>query len=266
VFIERKRAAPRLAVPATALALLTAALLLWAPKANAACPTEYCTDATGSYTLSVEPLSGPIFGPYADCVWQVHVDFGDGTSAEYVFEGEKGLSGSHKFPSYGKYEVNFTISAGYHKNSPSHESCPSLGKTAYVTFQDPAEVAEEEAKAKEEAKAREEAEKAPSGETPGEKSSGGPGAEGSTGSGGGAGEGGFSGKREVHLWNRCPTGVYVHQVACGKARRVIAGAKEKLVKRRRSARVAGFSCKLDPGRPRPISCRRGMSRILGPPG
>jgi hypothetical protein len=252
-------------VPVTALALLTAALLLWAPQASAACPTEYCTDATGSYTLSVEPLSGPIFGPYADCVWQVHVDFGDGTSADYVFEGEKGLNGSHKFPSYGKYEVRITISAGYHKNSPSHESCPSLGKTAYVTFQDPAKVAEEEAKAKEEA---EEAEEAPSGETPGEKSNGGPAAGGSTGSGAGVGEeeGEFSGTRGAHLWDRCPTGVYVHEVACGKARKVVARAKEKLVKRRRSARVSGFSCKLDPGRSRPISCRRGKSRILGPPG
>jgi hypothetical protein len=47
---------------------------------------------------------------------------------------------------------------------------------------------------------------------------------------------------------------------------VIAGAEEKLVKRRPSARVSGFSCKLDPGQPRPISCRRGKSRILGPPG
>ena len=71
----------------------------------------------------MEPLSGPL-AAYADCVWQVHVDFGDSTSADYVFEGDKGLTGSHKFPSYGKYEVSFAISDGYHKNSPTGRKLP----------------------------------------------------------------------------------------------------------------------------------------------
>ena len=39
-------------------------------------------------------------------------NFGDGTSADYVFEGEDGLPGSHTFPHYGEYHRAIRDSAG----------------------------------------------------------------------------------------------------------------------------------------------------------
>ena len=119
---------PRLAVLVTALALLTVVLLLSAPRADAACPTEYCTDASGGYTLTVEPLSGPIFGPYADCVWQVHVSFGDGSSADYVFEGEKGLTGSHTFPPSANTKSISRSPTAITRTPPPMKAAPASGK------------------------------------------------------------------------------------------------------------------------------------------
>ena len=243
---------------AAGVALVASAALLAPTGAAAACPAgSHCTNESGEYALTVPPLTGnPIFGAYADCVWQVHVDFGDGTGADYVFEGDKGLSGTHTFPQYGEYQVIAALSNGYHKNSPP-ATCPPYTEIVTVLYQDPSEP---ETPPKQE----------PKEEKPKEKPGGKPGG-GSTGSGGGksGGQGGgeegeAGGGHPISIWSSCSHGVYAHRVPCGKARRVIEGAQEKLADRS-AARAAGFQCHLTKGL-FPISCRRGKGRVLGPLG
>jgi hypothetical protein len=266
VFSQGQRPSRWAALLASALVSTACAIALPAPaSAVAACPPgKYCTDATGKYTLTVPPLpTTGILAAYRDCVWQVHVNFGDGSGADYVFEGEVGLSGSHTFPNYGEFHVTAALSNGYHRNAPT-QMCPDYTQYATVLYRSPAEIAEAEAKEKQE---QEEKEK-----SPGEKPNEAPGAGGQPiGSGGGRSTGqeeGTSGgsgpSHPILVWRSCSHNVYAHRVACRKARKVISGAQDKLSDRK-SARVAGFQCHLTDDL-RPISCRRGKGRVLGPLG
>lgn len=274
----------RLAVLVAVLVGTGALIALGPPAAGAAppCPQgKVCTDNNGFYELAVPPLPDEgIYGAYRDCVWHVHVDFGDGSSADYIFEGEVGLSGSHTFPHYGEYAVVITLSDSHHKANPTGAECLNPPQHATVLYRDPSKFAEEEqseaaakaaaeqrereerqaAKEKREREAQEAAKKRQEKEArekkrEGERGSTAP----STGSGseeGGKGGGGF--------WTTCRRAIYAHKVPCAKAQRVIAHAGKRLT-RRGSTKVSGFSCRFDPDRSRPLGCRRGPSRILGPP-
>jgi hypothetical protein len=277
-----------------AIALVGAFALsgLAAPAAGAvpACPeAKVCTDEAGKYVLNVPPLpTAPPYGAYRDCVWQVHVDFGDGTSADYTFEGEVGLSGSHTFPHFGEYHVAITLSHSHHKAEPTGPECLNPPQKATVLYRDPSKYAEEEAKAaaakaakeqreheeREAAKAAKEAEEREvarearereervTRETAevGQKAGGG---SGGSPNGGGQSENGGGGNGVV-FWTNCHHEIYAHRVACGKARGVVRSAGAKLTKRG-TAKIAGFDCRYDPSQIRPLTCHRGKSRIMGPP-
>lgn len=271
---------------ALAVAALAAALLAAPASAAPPCPKEkVCTDEKGFYTLNVPPL--PNIEPYAayrDCVWHVHVNFGDGTSADYIFEGEKGLSGSHTFPHYGEYAVKITLSESHHKSNPTGPECLNPPQSATVLYRDPSKFAEEEARetkikaeqeqkereareAREAARAQREHEAAQEQQeleerqakarAEREKKQAESGSEGGTG-----GESGGGG--QAAYWASCRHRVLAHRVGCGKAQSVAKAAGKKLTGRG-SAKVAGYSCSYAPSRPRPLSCRRGGSRVLGPP-
>jgi hypothetical protein len=253
VSIQGKKWFRRLAVlaPTVAACALAAALLAAPASAVPKCPLgKYCTDDTGEYTLTVPPLTGkpPPFGTYAECVWQVHVTFGDGTFADYEFDGQVGLSGSHTFPHFGEFTVTAALSEG---EQPSHAECPSA-EALEKQEKEAKELKEKEAK---EAKEKEEKEPAKSPLETG----------GSRESGDGTPEEGEKGpSHPILLWRNCSHNVYSHRVACKKAQKVIEGAQEKLSDRK-AAKVAGFRCHLTNDL-RPISCRRGKGRVLGPLG
>jgi hypothetical protein len=219
-----------------------------AAAAEAPCPVEYCTDSSGKYELVVPPLTNlPIVGnAYADCIWDVHVDFGDGTSEDLVFDASVGLTGSHVFPAPGvTYQVQVDLTNGHHGDT---SSCTDFTKTARVRYRTPAEEA---------------------GETPPPSEV--------------VEQGGtppapiqvtvdialpdlsltptVQGLKPVSFWRRCGGGVRTHGVACRKGRLVIDRAGEKLA-RRGSGPVAGFRCGLTSVA---VVCRKGADRILGPP-
>jgi hypothetical protein len=247
----------RTATLAAGLVLAAATASLLAPtRAEAACPTKLClnTDAGGTVHLEVPPLSVVAFfypevAPYEDCKWDVvNVEFGDGSPKEtYVWDGTKSFVGSHTFPSPGVYTVQINATQGHHQ--PSGEPCPDFPVTATVTYPVPPPPPKEKPPESSETPTG-------NGQRPG----------GSNGSGGSstAEEEREPGPSHPNLiWRLCGSDVYAHRVACAKARRVVKGALEKL-SGPGSARVAGFRCRLNPDQPRPISCRRGTSRILGP--
>lgn len=286
-FLRREPSARLVALGLTlTVAMIACALSASSASATPPCPKEkVCTNDAGFFELHVPPLGTEgLEGLYRDCVWQVHIDFGDGTTANYVFEGEKGLSGSHTFPHYGEYAVAITLHNSYHKPNPTGSECVNPPKTATVLYRDPSKFAEEEAQeakvkaeqeakereareAKEAAKAQKEREaaqelkeleeKQAKARAEREKKQGGSGS--GTGTGG---EGG--GGNAVAYWASCKHRVLAHEVACGKAQNVIGAAARKLTERG-SAKVAGYSCSYVPSRSRPLSCRRGKSRALGPP-
>ena len=221
------------------------------------------TDAGGTANLNVPPLSfiatyKPEVIPYEDCVWEVvNVNFGDGSpEAVYFWDGSKGLTGSHTFPSPGEYPVTINATQGHHSESEAEppETCPDLLIPAKAVFPSPTPPpTETPAKPpKEEGKKPGEGGHKPTG---GGGNSNGQGEEGGGESGGG---------HSIVFWRGCSHNVYAHRVACKKARTVIDGAQEKL-SGRNSAMVAGFRCHLTDDL-RPISCRRGKSRVLGPLG
>jgi hypothetical protein len=255
-------------------AVLAAALI--APSTAAACPQGgYCTDSSGTYELVVPPFpTEGIYGQFHDCVWNVHVEFGDGESADYVFEAEKGLSGSHTYPHYGRYTASFTASNGYHKNNPG-ETCPGKTESFFVYWQSAQEIAEEEAltKAEKEAKEQKEAEEKAAIEAQKQKEreereareraarerfGGGTGGSGSEGSSGGGGQTG------PVYWRTCRGRIQVHGVGCSKARKVIGRARRKNLYEGGPQEILGFACHLTGTRPAQISCRRGKRRVLAP--
>jgi hypothetical protein len=219
--------------------------------ATAPCPVEYCTDSTGKYELVVPPLTNlPIVGnAYADCVWNVHVDFGDGTSEDLVFDASTGLTGSHVFPPTRgvTYSVEVHLTQGRHTGSG--ESCTDFEKTALVRYRT---AAEEEGGTpppweviKQEGIVPAPLALAPVTLIPNPYT-----------------QPSFpAGSKPVSFWRRCRAGVRTHGVDCRKGRRVIGRASDRLA-RRRDASVAGFDCLLTAIS---IVCRRGTDRILGPP-
>jgi hypothetical protein len=268
-----------------AVATCAIGVALLAPAGASACPAgKYCTDANGVYELIVPSLEGPVYGPYRSCVWEVHVDFGDGTKEDLIFEGEKGITRSHKFPSYGTYTVRFMLTNGM-RTDANPAPCPNYPQEVTVLYQSPAEIAEEaarlkaeqeareqqqrEKKAAEEAQKQKEKEEREAREKAAREKSGGSGGSGggSGGSGGGSGgPGGGEGQPGTPTasgWKDCGGKVSARGVACPKAHRVIRKARPKL-DRNRSARVLGFSCHAVGTSHARIACRRGKSRVLGP--
>lgn len=254
-------------------AVLGAALL--APASASACPNgAYCTDSAGNYTLTVPPLTGqPVFGQYASCEWDVHVDFDDGTTKNYKFNGEVGLTDSHKFPTYGEYLVESALSNG-HRTDGSTGECPDYRPPlARVLYQSPQQIEEEEnlTQAEREAKEKKEAEERAAKEAKKQKereerearekaakekfggSSGGSGSEGSSG-----------GQSEPpSFWKTCRGQITAHGVGCPKARKVIGRARRIDLIDEGPQQVLGFRCHVTGSLPARISCRRGKSRILG---
>jgi hypothetical protein len=244
-----------------------------APSSAAACPVGgYCTDSEGIYHL-VPPF--PTTGEFSDCVWKVHVEWGDGNSTDYTFDAENGLSGSHPYPHYGKYVATVTTSDGYHKNSP--RSCPGERESYSVYWQTAQEIAEEEAMTKVEKEAREkkeaeekaaaeakkiqENEERAARERAAQEKFGGSKGSGSGGSGSGNGAQGGT----PSFWQSCRGGqVLVHGVGCPKARKVLGRARRTDLIEGGPQQALGFTCRLTDSRPHRILCRRGKSRILGP--
>ncbi len=275
MFLSGRRAFRRGALLATlpVAAVLGAGLLL--PSSAAACPSDgVCTNSSGEYTLTVPPLSGPVYGPYASCEWDVHVDFHDGTTADYVFNGEVGISKTHTFLPYGRFRVEIKLSNG-HRTDASTEECPNVPLSATVYHQSPQEIAEEEQRVKEEKEAKEkkeqeektakEAKKQKEQEerearerAAQEKFGGGTGGSGSEGSSGGGGQTGPA------YWQTCRGRIQVHGVGCAKARKVVGRARRKNLFEEGPQEILGFTCHLTGTRPAQISCRHGKRRILAP--
>jgi hypothetical protein len=276
MFLSGRRAFRRATLLATlpVAAVLGAAIL--APSSALACPSGgVCTDSNGVYELVVPPLpSTGFYAEYRDCIWNVHVDFGDKTSEDLVFKGEEGISGTHTFPEYGKYQVTITLTGGYHQNSPTHEPCPNPIQSATVYYQTPQQIAAEEAqlKAEEEAKEKKQAEEKAAAEAKKqtereerearekaaeERFGGGTGNSSSEGSSG-------AGPAGPAYWLACHGTIQVHGVGCPKARKVIGRARRKNLYAGGPQEILGFSCHLTGTRPPQISCRHGKSRVLAP--
>ena len=158
----------------------------------------------------------PFFSQYADCVWKVHVDFGDGTSEDYVFDAAVGLTGEHVFPTPGvTYTVQVQLREGVH--SKTEEPCPDYGLNPMVRYRTAAEEADDPP------------------ETPTEPPFV------PTGPGGtpprrpsrptaGSPTSGSRGPGSARYWKRCRGGVYAHLVRCGKARGIASAAAAKLTR------------------------------------
>jgi len=236
------------------LALAAAAVL--APSAGAAkpCPAGYyCTDSGGKYVLSVPPLTyNPFFSEYADCVWKVHVDFGDGTSEDYVFDAAVGLTGEHVFPTPGvTYTMQVQLREGVHEKS--EEPCPDYGLNPMVRYRTAAEEADDPppqppegpqppwSPVDEHGTVLHPKPILPDGETPAPAPAPGP----------------------TVYWKRCRGAVYTHLVGCRKARRVAGAATEKLA-RPGAAQAQGFFCRLPRGPRQRIVCKRGEQGVLAP--
>jgi hypothetical protein len=252
------------------------AVALMAPASAAACPSDgVCTDSGGKYTLTVPPLSGTPFAEEASCEWKkVHVEFGDGTSQNYEFNGEVGISKEHTFPHYGKFRVEIAISEGHRTDTNPKPCYEGPLPSANVYFQSPQEIAAEEAqiKAEKEAKEKKEAEKKAAEEAKKQKEReereareqaarekfSGSGNSGSEGSSGG-GQGG-----PATFWQSCRGKILVHGVGCPKARKVIGRARRRDLIDEGTQDILGFSCHVTGTLPARIACRRGKSRMLAP--
>lgn len=232
--------------------LVAAAVLAPSAGATKPCPAGYyCTDPSGKYVLDVPPLTyNPFFSAYADCVWKVHVDFGDATSEDYVFDAAVGLTGEHVFPTPGvTYTVEIRLREGVHDKSK--EPCPDFGLSPMVRYRTAAEEADDPPpEPPEEPVPPTE----PGGTTPDPKTI--------------APDGGTHdilspAPKPTVYWKRCRGAVYTHLVGCGKAHRV---ARAVIVKLGRpgEARAQGFSCRLPPGPRQRIVCKRGEQRVLAP--
>jgi len=232
--------------------MLVAGAIL-APSAGAAkpCPAGYyCTDSTGKFVLEVQPLTyNPFFSDYADCVWKVQVDFGDGTSEDYVFDASVGLSGEHIFPTRGEtYSVQIQLREGVH--SKTEEPCPDYGLGAQVLYRTAAEEADDPP------------------ETPTEPPLVPTGQGGTPPPAPAAADGeiphfGQPEPGSARYWKRCRRGVYAHLVRCSKARGIARAAGAKLT-RPGTAQAKGFSCRLPRGPLQSIACKRGEQSVLAP--
>jgi hypothetical protein len=238
-------------IAAVLVAFLAAAVS--APPAGAAkpCPVEYCTDSSGRYVLEVPPLTyNPFLADYADCVWNVEVDFGDGTQGDYVFDAAVGLTGEHVFPMPGtSYTVQVWLREGAH--SESEEPCPDYGQSATVRYRTEAEEADPPPV------------EGPPQPKPGEPPTPGPpptapNVQETPDSGASAPE-----PEPTAHWKRCRGGVYAHLVGCRKARRVAGAAGTKLT-RPGTAQARGFACRLPRGPLQSIVCKRGEQSVLAP--
>jgi hypothetical protein len=254
-------------------AVLGAGLLM--PASAAACPSgAYCTDSSGKYTLTVPPLpTTPPFGEYRTCEWDVRVDFDDGTIGNYKFNGQLGLTESHKFPTYGEYLVESELKYG-HRTDGSTAECPDYRPPlARVLYQSPQQIeaeekltqAEKEAKEKKEAEERaakeakkqKEREEREAREKAAEEKLGG-----GSGDSGSEVPSGSGTPTAPSFWLTCRGRIQVHGVGCAKARKVIGRARRKNLYQGPPQEILGFTCHLTGTRPPQIACRHGKRRIL----
>jgi len=238
-------------VGAVVVVLSAAAVLAPSAAATTPCPVDYCTTPSGEYVLEVPPLTNPFLAAYADCVWNAHVDFGDATDEDYVYDAAVGVTGSHVFPTPGvTYTVTVALADGHHGQTT--DPCPDYALSTEVRYRTPAEEAGDPP--------------APAPGTP-------------------VGEGGIqpapllvapdasipnavpvpqstpTPARPAPYWRRCRGGLLTHLVSCRKARRVARAASARLT-RAGTVQAGGFSCRVSPGQARWIACRRGEQRIL----
>ncbi len=226
------------------------------------CPVEYCTDSAGEYLLEVPPLSvNPIYAGFAVCSWDVHVDFGDGTGEDYVFDGAVGLVGSHVFPTRGvTYAVQVGLSNG--RSSQPNAFCPPVQLNSSVRYRTEAEEVdppppEDEGEPANEPPPWEETEQGgtiPEAVVVSVENTPTP----------------WEGVPQATVpdasayWRNCRRSVMTHLVSCRKGRRVARLATARLA-RPGSARVAGFACNRRRATAGTIACRRGARRILTRP-
>ncbi len=196
----------------------------------------------------------------ASCTWDVYVDFGDGTSEDYVFDGMVGLDRLAPLPDPGvTYTVHVNLSNG-HSEEPGI-ICFDYATSSQVRYRTAAEEVdppEEEAAPPEETEG--DGDGAPGG---GGQESAGPAPTAAAGVGRPGAAHGAGARSAVEALLEAlrrlapdPPG----RLPQGPARRAAARAGE--LSAPGSARVGGFSCRLRAGRARPIVCRRGRRGIL----
>jgi hypothetical protein len=255
----------RRALLAALSVLLTAFAVLSSPTPTAAaCPEEFdlcgTTNKQGTYFLQIPSFSFlsqiPGYEELAaleDCVWEVEVDFGDGSPNEtYTFDASIGLSGSHTFPAPGTYIVHVQAREGVHAGSG--EACPDFDQTAAITYPEPPPPPPLE----------------PPGEDPPETPAEPSGGTTPPPSGGAGPEPGPAQPALRPRWRRCGGEVLAKDVGCRKARKVIRRAS-KLLGRLPAAfggwlpeRAAGFRCRLRHTPTAELACRHGGRRIIAP--
>jgi hypothetical protein len=242
---------PGKAIIGAALALLSAAAI-FAPSASATkpCPKgHYCTDPSGEYVLEVEPISpnNLLLGAYADCVWDAHVEFGDGTSGDYVFDAAVGITGSHVFPTPGTtYTVVVDLSDGHH--GQTKDPCPDYSRSAKVLYRTPAEEADDPppwVPIDQGGTVPPLIPVAPATQIPNPWTAQPP-----------------PTPESNAYWRSCGGGVLTHLVTCKKGRRVAKAASGRLT-RPGTAQVNGFTCRLR-GSQQSAVCRRGEQIVRAP--
>jgi hypothetical protein len=237
---------PGKAIIGAALALLCAAAVL-APSAGATkpCPIEYCTDSSGEYVLEVPPLT-KLYPPYADCIWNVHVDFGDGTDEEYLFDAAIGMTGSHVYPTPGTtYTVVAVLSNGHH--GQTKDPCLDYSLSGEVLYRTPAEEADDPpfVPTDQGGTVPPLLPVAPYTVTPNAWTPT-PTPPPPT-------------PAAATYWLQCHGGVLTHLVSCRKGHKIAKAASGRLT-RSGTAQVIGFTCRLRS--PRSTVCRRGEQRVL----
>jgi hypothetical protein len=252
---------------------LVALCLALAPgHAAAACPegVDFCgtTNQQGTYVLYIPPFSVlskfPGYEELAaleDCVWEVGVEFGDGSPGEvYTFDAAIGLTGSHTFPQPGTYFVEVHAREG--KHAGSEEPCPDFDQTAGITYPEPPPQEEPEEPQPPDPPDPPGPQNPPTGDpadaTPADPMTGlGPSPNTTTRS---------------SFWRSCGAGVRTHRVGCRRGRRVIRRAASAIARQpasfsgRLPGRAMGFACRLRLTPSREIACRRGSRRVLAPAG
>ncbi len=264
--LRQRRTARLVGLGAASLVFLLAAAL--SPQRAAACSlleAEVCveTNSGGVATINVPPLSlvakfKPELAQYEDCIWEkVEVNFGDGSGIfETEWDASQGLQGSHTFPAPGEYHVQIETNEGRHATKPP-SPCPDLVINARVIYPTPPPPPKEEMPPPQ----------PPPKEKPKKEQESPSRGSGAAGPGGGSGSGQAPTETNsvgaAQYWRSCRGSVDAHRVGCEMAERLIGRARRRL-SGHRSVLVAGFRCHLDGDRVRPVSCRRGERRAIGP--
>ena len=199
--------------------------------------------------LEVKPISPSdlLIGAYADCVWKAHVDFGDGSSEDYVFDASVGITGSHVFPTPGTtYTVVINLREGHH--GQSKDPCPDYSQSVKVLFRTPEEEADDPAPwvpIDQGGTQPDLLPVAPDAVIPNAFEQTVP-----------------PSPEPTSYWRRCRGAVFAHLVSCRKGLRVAKAARARLIAPG-TVQTNGFACRLRRSL-QSIVCRRGEQSVRAP--